>query len=81
MAHLTLRDYLIFFQKLDLRDKISVLKELTDLIDKEVTDTRPGSHEVDSVHDGLFGVWADEDELTEEAIINRTATSRPVELD
>lgn len=77
MKNLTLPDYINFFRQLDLKQKIEILKELTNelgkAVDHPVNQAKEASKkESDQVIDELFGVWKDEEELTEERIIDRT---------
>ncbi|MEL7222172.1 MAG: hypothetical protein AAGJ93_12690 [Bacteroidota bacterium] len=86
MNELSVANYISFFKKLDLKQKVEILKELTNELGRVIDDTSvisgaPPSENVDDVVDELFGVWKNEDGLTEESIIDRTVSDKVINFD
>ncbi len=86
MNNITLTDYIDFFRQLDLKQKIEILKELTNelgkAVDQPVNQIKEApKNEGHQVIDELFGVWKDEEELTEESIIDRTISDKIIDFD
>lgn len=79
MNDLTLNEVLRFFSTLDLKSKIAMLHELTSILNTDAKESSPNSSESDII-DELFGVWKEEDTLTEQAIIDRTISHREINL-
>lgn len=85
MTNLTLNDYLNYFKSLDFKGKVKVLSELTSILNQDVSGSTTRASAESRMTDAeciddLFGVWKDEDGLTEAAIINRTSSSREIDL-
>ncbi|MEN0003389.1 MAG: hypothetical protein AAF798_04575 [Bacteroidota bacterium] len=83
----TISEFIHLFQKLDLKSKVFLLKELTSLLDEgievDTVVTNPSAEakkKRDQVIDELFGAWENEDELTEANIIQRTISNREIDL-
>lgn len=87
MDRLTINDFVNFFRSLELKRKIELLNELTSVLNsgmKEEALTEVIDEDAkpeDELVDELFGIWKDEDELTEATIINRTVSDREIDLD
>lgn len=87
MNDITVSNYIDFFRRLDLKQKVTILKELTNELSEVVVDQGKSeeSNEADQVEglliEELFGVWKDEDKLTEKSIINRTLSERIIDFD
>ena len=86
MEDLTVNDYLNFFRHLDMKEKVNVLAKLTSILNNDVMNIEDKSESVavetnDHVIDELFGVWVDEDNLTESTIIHRTNSDKKIDLD
>lgn len=86
MTNLTLSDYLNYFKSLDFKGKVKILSELTSILNQDVSDStndimdEKGMTDAEFIDD-LFGVWKDEDELNESSIINRTSSTKEIDLD
>ena len=86
MEDLTVNDYLNFFRHLDMKEKVNVLAKLTSILNNDIMNIEDKSESVavetnDHVIDELFGVWVDEDNLTESTIIHRTNSDKKIDLD
>lgn len=86
MNNITLTDYVNFFKRLDLKQKIEVLKQLTHELGKSVDYSESQSKmiakkEEHQFIDDLFGVWKNEEGLTEESIVNRTISQKIIDFD
>jgi len=87
MNNLTITEILSFFSSLDLKKKIEVLSELTNALNRSIQEQVlveensdiENSAENDLI-DELFGIWKEEEQLSEESIINRTISDREINL-
>jgi hypothetical protein len=77
MKEATINEFLNFFRSLDFKSKVEVLnaftQELKRGVDKASKNVESDYSESEQVIDELFGIWKDEDGLSEETIIDRTA--------
>jgi hypothetical protein len=83
MNDLTHNEVVRFFEGLDLTERVEILNELTGILHKDIhkETTSPTSvSDEDDVIDTLFGAWADEHDLNEEVIIDRTFSERDINL-
>jgi len=85
MKEATINEFLNFFRSLDFKSKVEVLnaftQELKRGVDKASKNVESGYSESDRVIDELFGIWKDEDGLSEETIIDRTVSDRAINMD
>ncbi len=82
MKEMTIEQLVQFFRKLDFKSKIEVLNQFTQELKKGVEQKNIDQQESseDQVIDELFGIWKNEEELTEESIIDRTISDRDINL-
>lgn len=83
MNDLTHKEVIRFFEGLDLTERVEILTELTGILHKDIhkDPTSPARvSDEDAVIDTLFGAWADESDLNEEAIFDRTFSERDINL-
>ncbi|NBC06198.1 MAG: hypothetical protein GVY26_03290 [Bacteroidetes bacterium] len=85
MKEATINEFLNFFRSLDFKSKVEVLnvftQELKRGVDEASKNVESGYSESDRVIDELFGIWKDEDGLSEEMIIDRTVSDRAINMD
>lgn len=85
MKEATINEFLNFFRSLDFKSKVEVLnaftQELKRGVDKASKNVESDYSESDRVIDELFGIWKDEDGLSEETIIDRTVSDRAINMD
>lgn len=83
MNDITLTEVVKFFERLNLAKKVEMLSELTDILNKGIKEeaaAEKGNAEEDAVIDALFGAWAEEEDLNEDTIIDRTVSEREINL-
>lgn len=82
MKEMTIEQIVQFFRKLDFKSKIEVLNQFTQELKKGVEQKNIDQQESseDQVIEDLFGIWKNEEELTEETIIDRTISDRDINL-
>lgn len=84
MKEATINEFLNFFRSLDFKSKVEVLnaftQELKRGVDKASKNVESDYSESEQVIDELFGIWKDEDGLSEETIIDRTASDRAINM-
>jgi hypothetical protein len=73
MKEMTIEQLVQFFRKLDFKSKIEVLNQFTQELKKGVEQKNIDQQESseDQVIEDLFGIWKNEEELTEESILER----------
>ena len=74
MKEVSIDELVQFFRKLDFKSKIEVLNQFTQELKKGIeqkTEEQEKSVK-DQTIDSLFGIWKNEEDLTEETIIDRT---------
>ncbi|MEM6396860.1 MAG: hypothetical protein AAF741_10985 [Bacteroidota bacterium] len=82
MGAITIDDYIDLFRKLDYNSKLEVLSRLP--LELKSDGKRPlgnGKKNNEREADELFGIWKDEDDLTEKTIINRPVENKSISLD
>lgn len=73
MKEMTIEQLVQFFRKLDFNSKIEVLNQFTQELKKGIEQKNIDQQESseDQVIEDLFGIWKNEEELTEESILKR----------
>jgi len=79
---MTIEQIVQFFRELDFKSKIEVLNQFTQELKKGIEQKNNDQQESsdDQVIEDLFGIWKNEEELTEESIIDRTISDRDINL-
>ncbi len=87
MNDLTINKVVSYFRGLNLKKKVEMLNELTNILNKDIGEepaleekNEINEEEKSTIVDELFGIWAAEKGLTEKTIINRTISDREIDL-